>query len=62
MSAFVPIIFRIDGTYLICCEITHPGSKFCELEFIPREMLEWVMKEGKASGVDYVPHVLHGLH
>ena len=62
MPAFVPILFRIDGSYLIPISIQHTGSKFMDIEFIPRELLEALVAQGKTNGQVVEPVINYGFH
>ena len=62
MSAFVPVMFRMDGTYLICVSMTRLGSPMIHVEFVPSELLDWAIKDAKSQGSIVQPHVLYGAH
>ena len=62
MAEFVPILFRQGGGYLIRMSLERKGSSFQELEYLPREFLELVIKKAATHGHIIRPYVLYGFH
>ena len=62
MPAFVPILYRADGSYILPVNISHHGSNMVDIEFIPREMLDMMISEGRVNGQVVEPVINHGFH
>ena len=62
MPAFVPILYREDGSYILPVTISHHGSNMTDIEFIPRSMLESLITESRLNGIVVEPTVNHGFH
>ena len=62
MPAFIPILYRMDNSYILPVNISRPGSKFNDIEFIPREMLDTFIAESKTNGLVVEPVINHGFH
>ena len=62
MAAYVPIIYRIDGSYIIPVTLAKPGSVMTDIEFVPRDMLEAFIKESRINGIVVEPTINHGFH
>lgn len=62
MAAFIPILFRLDGSYLIPVKVTRAGSAFQDVEMVPRELLEALVNDGKSNGQVVEPLIHYGFH
>jgi hypothetical protein len=62
MAAFIPIVYREDGSYILPVYISHHGSNMIDIEFIPRSMLETFIADARLTGQVVEPVIHHGFH
>lgn len=62
MPAWSPIQYVKEGTYLLPVVKHRPESAFQDVEWIPRELLESMIAEGKVYGEVVTPFIHYGLH
>ena len=63
MGAFVPINYILDTTtYVIPVKITRKGSPMETYEYVPRSLLESVIKDSLIEGITVEPYICYGFH
>ena len=62
MPAYVLIVYREDGSYILPVTISHHGSNMIDIEFIPRPMLDAFIAEARLNGQVVEPVIHHGFH
>ena len=62
MAAFVPIAYRVDGSYFICCQVSKKHSHFVEYEYVTRDGFEAVVREAGSHGEVIEPYISYGMN